>query len=500
MPAERRQVDPVSTGGHLDSHSSTSPRVSVIVPLYNSLALTQEMLASLRATLPSGLTHEIIFVDDGSTDGTRDWLAALNDPVIRVVLNERNMGFAASNNRGVALACGEFLALLNNDLVLMPGWIEPMLAVFDDPSLRAGIVGNLQHRMDNGALDHAGIVVTPQGKLSHIRELPEHAKGPREVFAVTAACCLLKRDDFLAAGGFDEGFVNGGEDVDLALKLRVRGKRAIVATGSVVRHHVSAARGPTSLRDEQNSRRLFQRWPSELEHAIAAAWAEKMREPAPSWFKRIASLFHSRGFAPPLPLQARLLARSALFREEARWQSLFDGAPDPLATAPASGFSLAGFSPVAAGKSAWLRNHSTVLLPAGFPRRNFFLSGYLKPVNPAHPEVTAPFGLRVTINGVQTVECFPLPEGSFNFGIDAPASLPDRPTRIDIALLGARRANFAALLGSLVPSPLLPSQWRAKARAYRWHWPQRRLRIARIVADDRTIFDFSQHPPNALTG
>jgi O-antigen biosynthesis protein len=74
-------------------------QVSFIIPLFNCLPLTQAMLASLRDTIPAGLTHEIVLVDDGSTDGTREWLGSLRDPPFRAVFNERNLGYAAANNR-----------------------------------------------------------------------------------------------------------------------------------------------------------------------------------------------------------------------------------------------------------------------------------------------------------------------------------------------------------------------------------------------------------------
>ena len=121
--------------------------VSFVIPLYNCLPLTQAMLASLQATLPAGLAHEILFVDDGSTDGTRDWLHAfppLRSPPFRLLLNEHNLGFAVGNNRAAAIARGRFLALLNNDLVLTPGWLEPMLAAHAGLRDRAGLIGNVQ--------------------------------------------------------------------------------------------------------------------------------------------------------------------------------------------------------------------------------------------------------------------------------------------------------------------------------------------------------------------
>ena len=147
-------------------------QVSFIIPLYNCLPLTQAMLASLHATLPPGFSHEIILVDDGSTDGTRAWLATLGDP-FRVVLNERNLGYARANNRAAALARGEFLVLLNNDLVLLPNWLEPMLAAHRALGAGAGVVGNVQLDARTGVVDHAGIVISPvKAKPEHARALP----------------------------------------------------------------------------------------------------------------------------------------------------------------------------------------------------------------------------------------------------------------------------------------------------------------------------------------
>ncbi|MCC5025615.1 MAG: glycosyltransferase [Candidatus Synoicihabitans palmerolidicus] len=88
---------------------SASPvaKVSFIIPLYNGLSLTKVCLQTLQVSLPADLDHEIIFVDDGSTDGTREWLTSLTAPC-RFLLNDRNLGYAGSNNRGAHAATGDY--------------------------------------------------------------------------------------------------------------------------------------------------------------------------------------------------------------------------------------------------------------------------------------------------------------------------------------------------------------------------------------------------------
>jgi GT2 family glycosyltransferase len=238
-------------------------KVSFIIPLYNRLDLTQPCLASLQATIPRGLDHEIILVDDGSTDGTREWIQTLEAPY-RVLLNAHNLGYAATNNRGAAAATGDILALLNSDLVLTRGWLQPMLAVLRRHR-RPGIVGNVQFRAATGELDHIGFQVGLTGKPHHDESL-HWLFAPwasRRTAAVTAACLLIPRDLFLQLRGFDEGFRNGGEDVDLCLRARALGRTCRVALHSRILHHVSASPG-RKLRDEENSRRLAHRWREEF--------------------------------------------------------------------------------------------------------------------------------------------------------------------------------------------------------------------------------------------
>lgn len=302
--------------------------VSFIIPLYNCLPLTQAMLASLRETLPPNLAAEIILVDDGSTDGTRAWLKNLPAPC-RTVLNEKNLGFAGACNRGAAVATGEFLFFLNNDLILRPHWLEPMLTAFARfPS--AGLVGNVQRNAATGAVDHAGIFFNHKGKPAHdpARPFLSRLTGYREVTALTGACCAIRRTVWQQLGGFDEAFINGGEDIDLCLRARTAGLHHYIAARSVVRHHISASAG-RKLRDEENTARLVARWRELITLLAARDWSRHFIER--HWDQSFvyddglarAAFYYWLGLrrAPPPGVQAGV--SEAIRAELARWARLF---------------------------------------------------------------------------------------------------------------------------------------------------------------------------------
>jgi O-antigen biosynthesis protein len=313
-------------------------RVSFIIPLYNCLPLTQAMLASLRETLPPGLAHEFIFVDDGSTDGTPAWLNSLPAPC-RAILNDKNLGFAATCNRGAGAATGELLLFLNNDLVLQPRWLEPMLAAFDRIP-HAGIVGNVQLLFTDRTLDHAGIVIGPDGKPVHLKTLPAGdpaTPGYAAMPAVTGACFAIPRELFASLGGFDEDFKNGCEDVDLCFRARAVGRPTWTALESTVLHHVSASPG-RKTRNEENSYRLFRKWREVLEGEARVAWCEAYLADARAGTvprhppaEKAAQAFLRRRQSRP-GRWAETNVRQNLMLEEARWERLFPEVTNPLAT------------------------------------------------------------------------------------------------------------------------------------------------------------------------
>ncbi len=252
-------------------------QVSFVIPLYNCLPHTRECLRTLQATLPAGLAHEIIFVDDGSTDGTREWLPT-SPPPCRFILNEKNLGFAGACNRGAAAATGDLLFFLNNDLILQRGWFEPMRAMFDRCA-DAALVGNVQRNSATGEIDHTGVYFDHHVKPAHdtARPLRDWVRGYRVVPALTGACFAIRRAVWQSLGGFDAEFINGCEDVDLCLRALSAGRRNYVALRSVVRHRISQSPG-RKLRDEANTRRLVLRWRHVLANLAARDWCRHLLE------------------------------------------------------------------------------------------------------------------------------------------------------------------------------------------------------------------------------
>jgi GT2 family glycosyltransferase len=296
----------------------TDPLISFVVPLFNHVEHSRNMLATLLNSLPSDLRFEILFADDESTDETREWLLNLADPRIRYTLNERNLGYAKTNNVAVKIAKGRYLGLLNNDLLFEPGWLEPMMAVIDNPLLNAGIVGNLQYRVADKVLDHAGVVLMPCGKFDHIREAPVSGSKPIPVYVATGACMVMLRSDFEEIGGFDEAFINGCEDIDLCLSIRHLGKQIYVAPNSQILHHVSLSRSRTSLQNEKNSQYLYAKWRKEIKLKLTKCWIDLLENSNADYQNFIDGTL-TPSFRSKRHSAAIVIAEAALLREEARW-------------------------------------------------------------------------------------------------------------------------------------------------------------------------------------
>ena len=253
--------------------------LSIIVSTVNCLPLTRQFLASFEDTKPP-LPYEIIITDNASSDGTREFLSSLKTPY-RVFLRDKRYSFAENNNFGADMANGKVLILLNNDLILTYGWLQPMLKLINSGD-NIGAVGNIQRRPETGLIDHAGIAFDLAGVPFHIRKNRRRLPSPpyRECNAVTAACMMIKKDVFQKIGGFDESYRNGSEDIDLCMRLRQAEYRIVVSYESVIYHKGGSS--PGRFDDVDANVALFlnrwqpltsiwgqQEWPQEYFHRYA---------------------------------------------------------------------------------------------------------------------------------------------------------------------------------------------------------------------------------------
>lgn len=219
--------------------------VSIVIPHYGSDELLRACLAALWEH--TSMEIEVVVVDNGTG-------VEINADV--VIRNKENVGFAAACNQGAAAARGDHIVFLNNDTEVRALWLEPLAAHLQRG---AGIVGALLLYPD-GNIQHAGVRLyhTPDGLLTAENRKEPHAQSV--VDAVTGACLAITRDLFFACGGFDEGYVNGYEDVDLCLKVRRAGWPIVFDPASVVTHHESASGPARWTHVRQNVRRLQERW------------------------------------------------------------------------------------------------------------------------------------------------------------------------------------------------------------------------------------------------
>lgn len=276
----RRQIGPVP-------QLAEWPTVSVVVLNRNGLKYLKKLFHGLRESTDYP-NFEVVLVDNGSTDGSVEFVRSLNAPFeVKLVENQENVSFSDGNNQGARLAGGELLLFMNNDVEpFEPGWLKEMISLFD--SSEAGAVGArliypgvTEHETPSGyAVQHRGIRFRKVFGADYPRNLGtgEDALGAHlgedtECPAVTAACMLMNRETFDAVGSFTTGYRYGSEDVDLGLKVLSLGDK-IVSSGRAVLFHDESrsqnAEGPRFMQaNRTGNRKLFlERWGPQLHRKL----------------------------------------------------------------------------------------------------------------------------------------------------------------------------------------------------------------------------------------
>lgn len=235
---------------------------SIIIPVWNRRDLTEQCVVRLAA-VTGGCEYEVVIIDNGSTDTTPEFLGALSGDV-RIIRNEENLGFAAACNQGARVAKGQYLVFLNNDTVPLDGWLQALIHEVESSGKTAVVGSKLLY--EDGTVQHGGVAFSWLYGTAYHLYLRVQADAPmvnrrREFQAVTAACMLVRREAFESVGGFDEGFRNGFEDVDLCLKIRDRGGLVVYQPKSTLYHLESQTPG-RKTHEPENIRRFLTRWSS----------------------------------------------------------------------------------------------------------------------------------------------------------------------------------------------------------------------------------------------
>jgi GT2 family glycosyltransferase len=217
--------------------------VAVALANWNGMKYIERCLESVFAQTCA--PREVVVVDNGSTDGSPEWIAA-HHTQIQLHLNPTNTGFAAGYNQAISACAQPFVLILNTDVFLAPDFIECALAdLAEHPD--AGAATGRVYQQGTGEWLNSGFFLRPQIRTQHSANL-ERAEA---VFGCSGALILLRREmleDIRIDGQyFDEGYFSYGEDIDLAWRAQLLGWQARFAPKACA-HHVGSGSSAENLR------------------------------------------------------------------------------------------------------------------------------------------------------------------------------------------------------------------------------------------------------------
>lgn len=223
-------------------------KASFIVVNWNGKDTIEECLDSILAQTYKN--HEIIFVDNHSEDGSAELVKEKYD-IDKLILLDKNYGYAEANNIGYSKAEGKYIALVNNDAVLDKNWLEKAIDVFQKNEYKnAGSVAtkNIYYHQRN-IIDTAGVEYFGFGAGWDYKGLPadsSEVNQRKEVFGACATAALYRKKIIDELGLFDPRYFIYFEDTELAFKLRLFGYTCIYEPEAVCYHHGGVKRKKNS--------------------------------------------------------------------------------------------------------------------------------------------------------------------------------------------------------------------------------------------------------------
>lgn len=215
--------------------------MAVVVPNWNGVSQLRKCLEALEGqTLRDEM--EVWVVDNGSSDGSVPLVTEFS--WVKLIRNDDNRGFAAACNQAIRASEPPFVALLTNDVVVAPDWLERLLEVMDQRPELGSCTSKVLDQGDHRIVDNCGHVLYADG-LTRGRGRLEADDGRfdrlEEVFCPSGCACLLRREMLDDVGLFDEDFFAYCEDADLGFRARLRGWRCLYVPYAVAYHKFSGS-------------------------------------------------------------------------------------------------------------------------------------------------------------------------------------------------------------------------------------------------------------------
>jgi GT2 family glycosyltransferase/SAM-dependent methyltransferase len=250
--------------------AETSPRVSIVIPVFNKALYTYNCLLTLSACDPE-IRKEVIIINNASSDETADLLAQLQG-AFKVINNPENLGFVHACRQGGAIASGEFILFLNNDTQVTPGWLSNLLKIMDaDPKI--GITGSKLIYPDGYLQEAGGIIFSDASGWNYGRgQDPTDPRfdQSREVDYCSGASLMIRTILWHQLGGFDMRFAPAYyEDTDLCFAARQAGYKVFYCHNSEVIHHEGITAGTDLTQGHKayqvlNKEKFVEKWQETL--------------------------------------------------------------------------------------------------------------------------------------------------------------------------------------------------------------------------------------------
>lgn len=218
-------------------------RVAIVILNWNGKTFLQQFLPGVIANTPD--FAEIIVADNASTDDSINWLKQQH-PSIRIIQNLSNGGFAKGYNDALQHVQAEYYVLLNSDIEVTPGWLEPLVQMLDNDQTVAACQPKIRAFHNKTQFEYAGAAggfidkwgyPFCRGRMFDSYETDNGQYNDScEVAWATGACLLIRKSDWDAAGGLDADFFAHMEEIDLCWRLRNRGRKIMYCPNSVIYH------------------------------------------------------------------------------------------------------------------------------------------------------------------------------------------------------------------------------------------------------------------------